>query len=88
MACPGGCIGGAGQPVSHDAGTRSLRTKGIYDIDKNLDLHRSQENHYVAECYHRHLDGVGSEKAHHLLHTHYLPRPMYADESVPPATLN
>ena len=54
MACPGGCIGGAGQPVSRDRDIRSLRTKGLYDVDKNLDLHKSQENHFVTECYQRH----------------------------------
>ncbi len=46
MACPGGCIGGAGQPVSRDPRhPKRLRTKGLYDADKNMELHKSQENH-------------------------------------------
>ncbi len=74
MACPGGCIGGAGQPVSRDRSVRQLRTRGIYDVDKNLDLHKSQENHFVTEIYSRHLGEIGGKKAHQLLHTHYVNR--------------
>jgi len=74
MACPGGCIGGAGQPVTRDASARRLRTRGIYDVDKNLDLHKSQDNHYVADVYARHLGEVGGKRAHQLLHTCYVPR--------------
>ncbi|MEI7662539.1 MAG: [FeFe] hydrogenase, group A, partial [Bacteroidota bacterium] len=44
MACPGGCIGGAGQPVSRDPDIRKLRTRRPYDVDKNMELHKSQEN--------------------------------------------
>jgi NADH-quinone oxidoreductase subunit G len=75
MACPGGCIGGAGQPVSRDRSVRQLRTRGIYEVDKNLDLHKSQENHFVTEVYARHLGEVGGKRAHQLLHTCYVPRP-------------
>jgi NADH-quinone oxidoreductase subunit G len=72
MACPGGCIGGAGQPVSLERQQiRRQRTKALYDTDKMLDLHKSQDNHYVDELYRKHLGEVGGEKAHHLLHTHY-----------------
>jgi NADH-quinone oxidoreductase subunit G len=71
MACPGGCIGGAGQPVSHDPDTRKLRTRGLYDVDKNMELHKSQENHFVTECYQKHLGEIGGKNAHRLLHTHY-----------------
>ena len=82
MACPGGCIGGAGQPVSRDADVRRLRTKGLYDVDKNLDLHKSQENHFVTECYQKHLGEIGGRKAHRLLHTHYQSRRRIADETI------
>jgi NADH-quinone oxidoreductase subunit G len=71
MACPGGCIGGAGQPVSHDPDARRLRTKGLYTADKMMQLHKSQDNHMVAECYARHLEQPGSKTAHRLLHTTY-----------------
>jgi len=82
MACPGGCIGGAGQPVSRDTDIRKLRTKGLYDVDKNLDLHKSQENHFVTECYQKHLGEIGGKKAHHLLHTHYQNRRRIAGETI------
>jgi NADH-quinone oxidoreductase subunit G len=82
MACPGGCIGGAGQPVSRDTDIRKLRTKGLYDVDKNLDLHKSQENHFVTECYQKHLGEIGGRKAHHLLHTHYQSRRRMAGEAI------
>jgi NADH-quinone oxidoreductase subunit G len=71
MACPSGCIGGAGQPISRAADVRKLRTRGLYHADKLLPLHKSQENHFVRECYQRTLGEPGSPKAHDLLHTHY-----------------
>jgi NADH-quinone oxidoreductase subunit G len=82
MACPGGCIGGAGQPVSRDHEVRRLRTKGLYDVDKNLDLHKSQENHFVTECYQKHLGEIGGRKAHQLLHTHYQNRRRINGDSI------
>lgn len=71
MSCPGGCIGGAGQPSYYDEETRNERTKAIYDADKILQLHKSQDNPYVKELYENFLGDVNGEKAHHLLHTHY-----------------
>ena len=82
MACPGGCIGGAGQPVSRDPDIRRLRTKGLYDVDKNMELHKSQENHYVTECYQKHLGEIGGKHAHRLLHTHYHNRRRIAGEDI------
>jgi NADH-quinone oxidoreductase subunit G len=82
MACPGGCIGGAGQPVTRDTDARRLRTRGLYDADKNLDLHKSQENHHVTECYQKHLGEIGGHKAHHLLHTKYQNRRRIADQDL------
>lgn len=71
MACPGGCVGGAGQPVTKDVEVRARRAKGLYDADRMLQLHKSQDNHLVAECYARHLGDIGGETAHELLHTRY-----------------
>ncbi|HEY3320732.1 MAG TPA: NADH-dependent [FeFe] hydrogenase, group A6 [Planctomycetota bacterium] len=71
MSCPGGCIGGAGQPVSFNGTAKRLRTKALYDADKSLPLHKSQDNPFVTKCYETHLGAIGGEKAHHLLHTHY-----------------
>jgi len=83
MACPGGCIGGAGQPVSRNmTQARKERTRGLYAADKMLQLHKSQDNHYVAACYKETLGEVGGEKAHRLLHTHYQNRRRIADEEM------
>lgn len=71
MSCPGGCVGGAGQPVTFDAETRKRRTKGIYQADKMLQVHRSQENPYLASIYKEFLGEPGGKTAHELLHTHY-----------------
>jgi NADH-quinone oxidoreductase subunit G len=82
MACPGGCIGGAGQPVTRDPEAKSRRTKGLYHADKMLQLHTSQENHLVSECYEKHLGDVGGHEAHRLLHTVYQNRRRIADETL------
>ena len=83
MACPGGCIGGAGQPVSTNHNARALRTKGLYEADKMLQLHKSQDNVVVTECYAKFLGDIGGEKAHHLLHTSYQSRHRIVDEVLP-----
>lgn len=71
MSCPNGCIGGAGQPVTFETVVKQKRTKGLYQADKNLQLHNSQDNPFVTDVYNTTLETVGGEKAHHLLHTHY-----------------
>ena len=72
MACPGGCIGGAGQPLARNIKEkRRIRTTSLYTTDRQLDLHSSQENHFVNECYQKYLGEPGSRAAHQLLHTHY-----------------
>jgi len=80
MACPGGCIAGAGQPVSFERDTRQRRTQGLYDADKTLQLHASQENPYLARCYDGTLEGIGGHRAHELLHTGYSSRKRVMDE--------
>jgi NADH-quinone oxidoreductase subunit G len=71
MACPGGCIGGAGQPVCFDQVAKANRTRGLYEADKMLQLHKSQENPYVAQVYKSMLNEPNSKEAHKLLHTCY-----------------
>ncbi len=73
MACPGGCIGGAGQPRS-SLGDRSARQRGLYRIDRSLQLRVASHNPFVRELYERNLGHPGSDQAHALLHTHYAPR--------------
>lgn len=76
MACPGGCIGGGGQPY-HNGKISILkeRSKGLYKIDENKKLRKSYQNPYIKKLYQEYLGEVGSEKAKELLHTSYKARP-------------
>ena len=75
MACPGGCIGGGGQPLHHgDSSVLKARAMAIYDEDRNKPIRLSHENQYVLQLYTEFLGEPNSEKAHHLLHTHYFDR--------------
>ncbi|HDP54361.1 MAG TPA: 2Fe-2S iron-sulfur cluster binding domain-containing protein [Bacteroidetes bacterium] len=72
MACPGGCIGGGGQPLHHgDSAILKARTKAIYEEDAGKPIRKSHENPYIIKLYEEFLGKPMSEKAHHLLHTHY-----------------
>lgn len=72
MACPGGCIGGGGQPLHHgDSKILKARAKAIYAEDANKTLRKSHENPYIIKLYEEFLGKPLSEKSHHLLHTHY-----------------
>ena len=83
MACPGGCIAGAGQPVSWDADVKNKRRKGLYNTDKQLQLHKSQDNPFINKCYEENLGGeVGGHKAHELLHTEYKTRRRITDQNI------
>jgi NADH-quinone oxidoreductase subunit G len=83
MACPGGCIGGAGQPTRFNGTAKKARAKGLIHIDKMLQLQKSQDNMFVAECYAKHLGGIGGHGAHELLHTHYQSQRRVAEEPFP-----
>ena len=84
MSCPGGCVGGAGQPVSNNhQKTLRARTQGLYNADKMLDVHKPQENFFVSELYTQHLGEVGGHKAHDLLHTHYSERRRIDQDTLP-----
>jgi NADP-reducing hydrogenase subunit HndD len=75
MACPGGCIGGGGQPLHH--GNLSIlkkRMEAIYREDEGKTLRKSHENPHIIKLYEEFLGKPMSEKAHHLLHTHYIDR--------------
>jgi NADH-quinone oxidoreductase subunit G/NADP-reducing hydrogenase subunit HndD len=74
MACPGGCIGGGGQPYHH--GKDSIikaRQDAIYAIDRNTPRRKSHENEMVLKLYEDYLGTPYGEKAHELLHTCYTP---------------
>ena len=71
MACPGGCVGGAGQPICTTWDVRRNRAEGLYRADKMLQLHKPQDNHLLAETYENHLGEIGGQTAHEYLHTKY-----------------
>ncbi|MBO6117904.1 MAG: iron hydrogenase small subunit [Bacteroidales bacterium] len=72
MACPGGCVGGAGQPYHHGDFTKvERRFAAIYEEDKDKPLRKSHENPYIQQLYKEYLGEPCGEKSHHLLHTHY-----------------
>jgi NADH-quinone oxidoreductase subunit G/NADP-reducing hydrogenase subunit HndD len=74
MACPGGCIGGGGQPFPVDREVRQARINGIYRADESLPLRKSHENPAVQQLYKEFLGEPLGEKSHELLHTTYTPR--------------
>ena len=71
MACPGGCIGGGGQPVPVDADIRRARREALFTCDEACELRKSHENPEIIELYSTWLGKPLGEKAHHLLHTKY-----------------
>ena len=75
MACPGGCINGGGQPYSNDhEDILSKRMSVLYGEDKNKTLRKSHDNPYIKKIYEEFLGEPYGEKAHELLHTHYVKR--------------
>lgn len=71
MACPGGCIGGGGQPVPTDASVRKIRREALLECDRKSKLRKSHENPEIKTLYETWLGKPLSEKAHSLLHTYY-----------------
>ncbi len=72
MACPGGCIGGAGQPYHHgDSSIIKKRFDATYEEDRNKPLRKSHENPSVIKLYKEFLGEPCGHKSHELLHTHY-----------------
>ncbi|GAB1450188.1 NADH-dependent [FeFe] hydrogenase, group A6 [Draconibacterium sp.] len=75
MSCPGGCIGGGGQPYHHgNAEILKKRQRAIYQEDGKKSIRKSHENPYIIKLYKEFLGKPMSEKAHHLLHTQYFDR--------------
>lgn len=77
MACPGGCIGGGGQPIPTSMDIRKNRMKAIYSEDENMVLRKSHENPDVVAIYKEFLGKPNSHLSHELLHTHYVERDNY-----------
>ncbi|GAP70271.1 NAD(P)-dependent iron-only hydrogenase catalytic subunit [Bacteroidales bacterium 6E] len=75
MSCPGGCIGGGGQPYHHgDADVIKKRQMAIYKEDSNKTIRKSHENPYIKKLYEEFLGKPLGHKAHELLHTQYFDR--------------
>jgi NADP-reducing hydrogenase subunit HndD len=76
MACPGGCIGGGGQPL-HRGNSIVLKARmdAIYKEDFNKTIRKSHENPEIIQLYEEFLGKPLSEKSHKLLHTHYFSHP-------------
>ncbi len=78
MACPGGCLGGGGQPIPTSPEIRAARARAIYSEDESYQIRKSHENPAVVELYQKFLtDGPCGHISHKLLHTHYLSRGKY-----------
>ena len=74
MACPGGCVGGGGQPIPVNNDVRTRRAQALYAEDCALTLRKSHESPSVKKLYEEFLGVPLGEKSHHLLHTKYTPR--------------
>ena len=71
MACPGGCVGGGGQPIPNESVQRKKRTTGLKTGDSRQQIRVAHDNILVCELYDRWLKETNSEIAHEYLHTHY-----------------
>lgn len=71
MACPGGCIGGGGQPIGTTNAVKKKRMQALYEIDRSLPVRKSHENPVLQVLYRDFLGEPGEGKAHELLHTGY-----------------
>lgn len=77
MACPGGCLGGGGQPIPTNADIRKKRMEAIYEEDANMTLRKSHENPEVIQIYKEFLGEPLGKESHKLLHTEYFERLRY-----------
>jgi NADH-quinone oxidoreductase subunit G/NADP-reducing hydrogenase subunit HndD len=69
MACPGGCIGGGGQPLPTSPEIRKKRAEGLYKVDNEAKLRMAHENPIVKEIYQGYLNK--EERVHHICHTKF-----------------
>lgn len=84
MCCPGGCVGGGGQPILSadermDVDYRQVRGESIYEVDKSMKLRKSHENPAIKALYDEFLEKPLSKKSHELLHTQYKKRSLYPE---------
>jgi iron-only hydrogenase group A len=74
MACPGGCVGGGGQPIGFDIAVRGARGCSLYNEDKSLVHRKSHQNPAIEKIYKDFLVEPLGHTSHHLLHTQYTAR--------------
>jgi NADP-reducing hydrogenase subunit HndD len=77
MACPGGCLGGGGQPIPTSPEIRKQRSSAIYSEDSHKSIRKSHENPEVIQLYKEYLGEPLGKVSHKLLHTHYTARERY-----------
>lgn len=77
MACRGGCVTGGGQPYGHNDDLRVKRASALYQDDETHEIRCSHQNPLINKIYKEYFGEPNSEKAHHLLHTHYTKRDLY-----------
>lgn len=77
MACPGGCLGGGGQPIPTNPEIRKKRAEAIYAEDAGMPIRKSHENQEVIKLYKDFLKEPLGELSHQLLHTKYTVRNRY-----------
>jgi len=77
MACPGGCIGGGGQPYGATDEVRQKRMAGLYADDEKSTYRCSHHNPFINSVYKDFLGEPNGHKAHQLLHTHYTKIELY-----------
>lgn len=77
MACPGGCLGGGGQPIPTNEEIRKKRMQAIYDEDMNMPIRKSHENPEIIQIYKEFLGEPLGKQSHKLLHTEYFERQRY-----------
>jgi len=76
MTCPGGCVGGGGQPYGTNVETVIARTKALYSLDDKEKIKSSHNNPWIKRIYDEFLGEPLSHKSHELLHTDYHKREM------------
>jgi iron-only hydrogenase group A len=72
MACPGGCIGGGGQPIPNTPEIRKKRAEALYKVDAEKKIRMAHENPAIKEVYGKYL--TDKKIIHKVLHTSYHPR--------------
>ena len=89
MACPGGCVGGGGQPIyietndwNEQISHRAKRSRGLYELDRQKEYRKAHENPMILKLYAEYLGQPGSELAHKLLHSGHFSRKLYAEEAL------